>query len=106
MIKLIIGTKGTGKTKTLIEMVNNAICQTKGSVVCIEKGDKLNDNLPLTVGVEAKATKTLTLSPEWNKDNLRVVVAASTSTDGGYSFVVNNVAECKLGESVDYQYAE
>ena len=41
MIKLIIGTKGTGKTKTLIDMVNNAINNTKGSVVCIEKGDKL-----------------------------------------------------------------
>ncbi len=41
MIKLIIGTKGTGKTKTLIEMVNTAINATKGSVVCIEKGDKL-----------------------------------------------------------------
>ncbi len=41
MIKLIIGTKGTGKTKTLIEMVNSALANTKGSVVCIEKGDKL-----------------------------------------------------------------
>jgi len=41
MLKLIIGTKGTGKTKTLIEMVNNALDTTKGSVVCIEKGDKL-----------------------------------------------------------------
>ena len=41
MIKLIIGTKGTGKTKTLIEMVNNELNNTKGSVVCIEKGDKL-----------------------------------------------------------------
>ena len=76
------------------------------AVLTSEKGDKLNDNLPLTVGVEAKATKTFTLSPEWKKENLRVIVAASTSTDGGYTFVVNNVAECKLGESVDYQYAE
>lgn len=41
MLKLIIGTKGTGKTKTLIEMVNNALEATKGDVVCIEKGDKL-----------------------------------------------------------------
>lgn len=41
MIKLIIGTKGTGKTKALIEMVNTALNTTKGSVVCIEKGDKL-----------------------------------------------------------------
>lgn len=76
------------------------------AVLTSEKGDKLNDNLPLTVGVESKATKTFTLSPEWKKENLRVIVAASTSTDGGYTFVVNNVAECRLGESVDYQYAE
>ena len=41
MIKLFIGGKGSGKTKTLIEMVNNAVNSSKGNVVCIEKGDKL-----------------------------------------------------------------
>ena len=41
MVKLIIGVKGTGKTKTLIEMVNQAQNETKGCVVCIEKGNKL-----------------------------------------------------------------
>ena len=41
MIKLFIGSKGSGKTKTLIEMVNNAVASSKGNVVCIEKGDKL-----------------------------------------------------------------
>ncbi len=41
MIKLFIGGKGSGKTKTLIEMVNNAANSSKGNVVCIEKGDKL-----------------------------------------------------------------
>lgn len=41
MVKLIIGVKGTGKTKTLIEMVNEAQNKTNGSVVCIEKGNKL-----------------------------------------------------------------
>lgn len=41
MIKLFIGAKGSGKTKTLIELVNNAAADSKGSVVCIEKGDKL-----------------------------------------------------------------
>ena len=41
MIKLFIGGKGSGKTKTLIEMVNNATASSNGSVVCIEKGDKL-----------------------------------------------------------------
>ena len=41
MIKLFIGAKGSGKTKTLIELVNSAAATSKGSVVCIEKGDKL-----------------------------------------------------------------
>ena len=41
MLKLIIGKKGSGKTKTLITMVNEALAMTKGDVVCIEKGDKL-----------------------------------------------------------------
>ena len=41
MLKLMIGVKGTGKTKTLIEMVNTATKESNGSVVCIEKGDKL-----------------------------------------------------------------
>ena len=41
MIKLFIGSKGSGKTKTLIELVNNAVESSKGNVVCIEKGDKL-----------------------------------------------------------------
>ncbi len=40
-MKLIIGVKGTGKTKTLIDMVNTSIDTSKGSVICIEKGDKL-----------------------------------------------------------------
>ena len=41
MMKLIIGVKGTGKTKTLIEMVNAVLHKSEGSVVCIEKGNKL-----------------------------------------------------------------
>jgi hypothetical protein len=38
MVKLIIGVKGTGKTKALISMVNEAAEKTNGTVVCIEKG--------------------------------------------------------------------
>ena len=41
MVKLIVGVKGTGKTKTLIDMVNDALKNSSGSVVCIEKGQKL-----------------------------------------------------------------
>ena len=42
MLKLIVGVKGTGKTKTLIELVNKAAAESKGSVICIERGSKLN----------------------------------------------------------------
>lgn len=45
MIKLFIGGKGSGKTKTLIEMVNNAVTASNGNVVCIEKGEKLRHNV-------------------------------------------------------------
>lgn len=45
MIKLFIGAKGSGKTKTLIELVNNATSASNGSVVCIEKGDKLKHDI-------------------------------------------------------------
>lgn len=41
MLKLIVGVKGSGKTKTLIEMVGAALDGTDGAVICIEKGDKL-----------------------------------------------------------------
>ena len=41
MIKLILGVKGSGKTTSLIAMVNQAVEESKGNVVCIEKGIKL-----------------------------------------------------------------
>ena len=41
MLKLIIGVKGTGKTKALINLVNTASDNSSGDVVCIEKGVKL-----------------------------------------------------------------
>ncbi|MBO7311145.1 MAG: hypothetical protein J6U86_07130 [Clostridia bacterium] len=41
MLKLIIGVKGTGKTKQLINLVNTAVENSQGDVVCIEKGTKL-----------------------------------------------------------------
>ncbi len=41
MIKIIIGRKGSGKTKMLVDMVNEAAATSLGNVVCIEKGDTL-----------------------------------------------------------------
>ena len=36
MVRLIMGVKGSGKTKHLIEMINNAAKDEPGNVVCIE----------------------------------------------------------------------
>lgn len=41
MIKLIIGNKGAGKTKRLIELVNNCVENSDGNVVCVENSPKL-----------------------------------------------------------------
>ena len=41
MLKLIVGLKGSGKTKTIVEMANKKLDETKGAVVFIEKGTKL-----------------------------------------------------------------
>ena len=49
MLKLIIGVKGTGKTKSLINLVNAASAESKGDVVCIEKGVKLRYDVKSTV---------------------------------------------------------
>ncbi len=41
MIRVIMGKKGTGKTKQMIDMINQAVQSEHGNVVCIEKGSKL-----------------------------------------------------------------
>ena len=41
MIHVILGLKGSGKTKKLIDGINAAVAQASGDVVCIEYGKKL-----------------------------------------------------------------
>ena len=41
MIHVILGLKGSGKTKKLIDSINAAVAQASGDVVCIEYGKKL-----------------------------------------------------------------
>lgn len=45
MIKLIVGSKGSGKTKTVIDMINNAAKTSNGNVVVIEKSMALTYNI-------------------------------------------------------------
>ena len=42
MVELLIGKKGTGKTKALIEKVNNALTVAKGNVVFISNDTNRN----------------------------------------------------------------
>ncbi len=41
MINLIVGGKGSGKTKKMIDMINASAKTTPGNIVCIEKSMKL-----------------------------------------------------------------
>ncbi len=49
MVKLIMGLKGSGKTKTLVELVKQAVEVESGNVVCIEKNKNLTYDIPYTV---------------------------------------------------------
>ena len=46
MIKVIMGLKGSGKTKKLIESIKDSVVNAHGDVVCIEYGQKLTYDLP------------------------------------------------------------
>ena len=41
MVNVIVGQKGSGKTKELIEAIQNAVETENGDIVCIEKGNSL-----------------------------------------------------------------
>ena len=45
MLKLIVGTKGSGKTKTMLEMIDKATKTTSGNIVVIEKCMKLTTEI-------------------------------------------------------------
>ena len=46
MVKIIMGLKGSGKTKRLVDMVRDAVNEETGDVVCIEKERKLTFDIP------------------------------------------------------------
>jgi len=76
MIKLFIGGKGSGKTKTLIDLVNKAANESNGSVVCIEKGNKLK----LDVTYKARLIDTDTYTVE-NSEALFGFIAGILSSN-------------------------
>lgn len=51
MVKLLIGHKGTGKTKTMIDMANASLDKVNGSVVFINKNHRLMYDLKYRIRV-------------------------------------------------------
>ena len=51
MVKLLIGHKGTGKTKLMIEMANDEIERSNGSVIFINKNSRLMYDLKYKIRV-------------------------------------------------------
>ncbi len=49
MIHVIMGLKGSGKTKKMIDGINAAVAQAQGDVVCIEYGKKLTYDISYKV---------------------------------------------------------
>ena len=48
MVQLIMGLKGSGKTKKLVDLVKKAVEEAHGDVVCIEKDKNLIYDIPYT----------------------------------------------------------
>ena len=67
-------------------------------------GAKLEGGSYLEPGKEYEVVKTMSISNEWNVENMKVVVAMLNTKDGGKSFMANNAAECPVGKSVDYAF--
>lgn len=49
MVTVIMGLRGSGKTKRLVDSINTAIKNESGSMVCIEKGNKLTYDIDYRV---------------------------------------------------------
>ena len=46
MVKLIMGLKGSGKTKRLVDLVKKAVEEENGDVICLEKKKDLTYDIP------------------------------------------------------------
>ena len=46
MVKLIMGLKGSGKTKRLVDLVRQAVDEENGDVICLEKKKDLTYDIP------------------------------------------------------------
>ena len=97
MIRVLIGPKGTGKTKTLISWVEQADQSEHGHVVCIAKDDRYNFSVPHSVR--------LIDTKEFNLNNPEVMYGflcgvISMNFDVTHIFIdsLSSVMKCSIAE--------
>ena len=82
MINVIMGLKGSGKTKKLIDSINATAASAQGSVVCIEYGSNLR--------YEVKSSVRLVSSKEYGINNLDMLKGFLSGLHAG-NFDITNV---------------
>ena len=82
MIQVIMGLKGSGKTKRLINSINEAVANAQGDVVCIEYGKQLTYDINYRVR--------LVDSKEYGIDNLDNLKGLLSGLHAG-NFDITNV---------------
>ncbi len=82
MIQVIMGLKGSGKTKRLIDAINTAVASAQGDVVCIEYGKQLTYDVNYRVR--------LVNSKEYGIDNIDKLKGLLSGLHAG-NFDITNV---------------
>ena len=100
MVRLIMGEKGTGKTKKLIEMINTTAQEDNGSVVCVEAKSTMTFDLHYHVRLISAYEYDLS-----NYEALRGFLFGLYAGNYDISLVfVDNL--CKIAGSTDWQAVE
>ena len=100
MVRLIMGEKGTGKTKKLIEMINTTAQEDNGSVVCVEAKSTMTFDLHYHVRLISAYEYDLS-----NYEALRGFLFGLYAGNYDISHVfVDNL--CKIAGSTDWQAVE
>ena len=81
MIQIIMGLKGSGKTKKLIDSINQAVANAQGDVVCIEYGNNLR--------YEVTSRARLVSSKEYGIENVQMLKGFLSGLHAGNYDITN-----------------
>ena len=97
MVRLIMGGKGSGKTKQLIELINNAAKDEPGNVVCIEANRNMTYDIHYHIRLIDAQEYKLT-----NYDLMRGFISGLYSGNYDITHVfIDNL--CKIAQTTDEQ---